>query len=153
VAKAPPPKPGIEPPGVGFGMLRGRLPWPTDGKIVAGYGAQVHPRFGTRTFRSGVDIEAAQGTEVGAVYAGHVIYTGWFKGYGNLIILDHGNDYFTLYAHVAEILVREGDDVRQGQRIGTVGDTGSLAGPRLYFEVRYQGRPQDPEQWLRQTRS
>jgi septal ring factor EnvC (AmiA/AmiB activator) len=152
LAKTPPPKPGVEPPGVGFGTLRGRLPWPTDGKIVAAFGAQVHPRFGTRTFRNGVDIEAAQGTGVGAVYAGHVIYTGWFKGYGNLIILDHGHEYFTLYAHVAEILVKEGDDVRQGQKIGSVGDTGSLTGPRLYFEVRYQGKPQDPEQWLRQTR-
>lgn len=152
VAKAPPPKPGIEPPGAGFGTLRGRMPWPTDGKIVAAYGAQVHPRFGTRTQRNGVDIEAPQGTDVGAVYPGHVIYTGWFKGYGNLIILDHGNEYFTLYAHVAEILVKEGDDVRQGQRIGSVGDTGSLTGPRLYFEVRYQGKPQDPEQWLRQQR-
>ena len=152
LAKVPPPKPGVETPSTGFGTLRGRLPWPTDGKIVAAFGAQVHPRFGTRTFRSGVDIEAAQGTEVGAVYAGHVIYTGWFKGYGNLIILDHGGEYFTLYAHVAEILVKEGEDVRQGQRIGSVGDTGSLTGPRLYFEVRYQGKPQDPEQWLRQTR-
>ena len=81
---------------------------------------------------------------------GHVVYTGWFKGYGNLIILDHGNEYYTLYAHVAEMLVKEGDDVRPAQRIGTVGDTGSLVGPRLYFEVRYQGKPQDPEQWLRQ---
>jgi septal ring factor EnvC (AmiA/AmiB activator) len=152
VAKAPPPKPGIESPGPGFATLRGRLPWPTDGKIVAAFGAQVHPRFGTRTYRNGVDIEAAQGTEVGAVYAGHVIYTGWFKGYGNLIILDHGNDYYTLYAHVAEVLVKEGDEVRQGQRIATVGDTGALTGPRLYFEVRYQGKPQDPEQWLRQQR-
>ena len=152
IAKAPPPKPGIETPGAGFGGLRGRLPWPTEGKIVTAFGAQVHPRFGTRTYRNGVDIEAAQGTEVGAVFAGHVIYTGWFKGYGNLIILDHGNDYYTLYAHVADILVKEGDDVRQGQRIATVGDTGSLAGPRLYFEVRYQGKPQDPEQWLRQQR-
>jgi septal ring factor EnvC (AmiA/AmiB activator) len=153
-ARVPPPKPGVEPPspGVGFGSLRGRLPWPTDGKIVTTFGAQVHPRFGTRTYRNGVDIEAAQGTEVGAVHAGHVIYSGWFKGYGNLIILDHGNDYFTLYAHVADILVKEGEDVRQGHRIGTVGDTGSLAGPRLYFEVRYQGKPQDPEQWLRQQR-
>ena len=152
MAKVPPPKPGIEPPGTGFGTLRGRLPWPADGKIVAAFGAQVHPRFGTRTFRSGVDIEAAQGTDVGAVYAGHVIYTGWFKGYGNLIILDHGHEYFTLYAHVAEILVKEGEDVRQGQRIGSVGDTGSLTGPRLYFEVRYQGKAQDPEQWRRQVR-
>jgi septal ring factor EnvC (AmiA/AmiB activator) len=150
LAKVPPPKGGIEPPAVGFGNLRGRLPWPTEGRIVTGFGAQVHPRFGTRTFRNGVDIEAAVGREVAAVHAGHVVYTGWFKGYGNLIILDHGNEYYTLYAHVAEIEAKEGEDVRAGQRIGTVGDTGSLAGPRLYFEVRYQGKPQDPEQWLRQ---
>jgi len=148
-AKAPPPGPGIELPGVGFGTLRGRLPWPTDGRVVAPFGAQVHPRFGTRTFRSGVDIEATDGTGVAAVYGGHVVYTGWFKGYGNLIILDHGNEYYTLYAHVSETAVKEGDDVRQGQRIGSVGDTGSLSGARLYFEVRYQGKPQDPEQWLR----
>jgi murein hydrolase activator len=150
LARVPPPKSGIEPPGIGFGALKGRLPWPTEGRIVTGFGAQVHPRFGTRTFRNGVDIEAAVGREVLAVHGGHVIYTGWFKGYGNLIIVDHGNEYYTLYAHIADIEAKEGEDVRQGQRIGTVGDTGSLAGPRLYFEVRYQGKPQDPEQWLRQ---
>jgi len=150
LARIPPPKGGIEAPAVGFGALKGRLPWPTEGKIVTGFGAQVHPRFGTRTFRNGVDIEAAVGREVLAVHGGHVIYTGWFKGYGNLIIVDHGNEYYTLYAHIADIEAKEGDDVRQGQRIGTVGDTGSLVGPRLYFEVRYQGKPQDPEQWLRQ---
>ena len=150
LARVPPPKGGIAPPGVGFGGLRGRMPWPTEGRIIAAFGAQVHPRFGTRTFRNGVDIEANEGRDVAAVYGGHVIYTGWFKGYGNLIILDHDNEYYTLYAHMAEIGVREGDDVRQGQRLGTVGDTGSLEGPRLYFEVRYQGKPQDPEQWLRQ---
>jgi septal ring factor EnvC (AmiA/AmiB activator) len=150
LARVPPPKPGVAPPAVGFGNLRGRLPWPTDGRIIAAFGAQVHPRFGTRTFRNGVDIEANSGLEVAAVFGGHVIYTGWFKGYGNLIILDHDNEYYTLYAHMADISVKEGEDVRQGQRIGTVGDTGSLEGPRLYFEVRFQGKPQDPEQWLRQ---
>ena len=150
LARVPPPKGVAIPPGAGFGNLRGRLPWPTEGRIISAFGAQVHPRFGTRTFRNGVDIEANEGRDVAAVYGGHVIYTGWFKGYGNLIILDHDNEYYTLYAHIAEIGVKEGDDVRQGQRIGTVGDTGSLEGPRLYFEVRYQGKPQDPEQWLRQ---
>jgi len=149
-AKIPPPKRTPEAPAVGFGTLRGRLPWPTDGRIVASFGAQVHPRFGTRTFKNGVDIEASEGREVAAVATGHVIYTGWFKGYGNLVILDHDNEYYTLYAHMAEIGVKEGDDVRVGQRVGTVGDTGSLEGPRLYFEVRYQGKPQNPEAWLRQ---
>ena len=150
LAKIPPPaKPGIETPAVGFGTLRGRLPWPTEGRVVSAFGAQVHPRFGTRTFRNGVDIEPGEGRDVSAVFAGHVVYTGWFKGYGNLIILDHDNEYYTLYAHVADILVKEGDDVKQGQRIATVGDTGSLEGTRLYFEVRFEGKPQNPEQWLR----
>jgi septal ring factor EnvC (AmiA/AmiB activator) len=150
-ARVPPPKTGpTDSPSAGFAALRGRLPWPAEGRIVTTYGAQKHPRFGTRTFRNGVDIEAGEGRDVTSVYTGQVIYTGWFKGYGNLVILDHDNDYYTLYAHLAEIQVKEGDDVRQGQRIGTVGDTGSLEGPRLYFEVRHQGKPQDPEQWLRQ---
>jgi murein hydrolase activator len=150
LAKVPPARSAPDTSGTGFGALRGRLPWPADGRVVATFGARVHPRFGTRTFRNGVDIEAVEGNVVAAVYAGHVIYTGWFKGYGNLIILDHDNEYYTLYAHIADIQVKEGDDVQQGQRIGTVGETGSLEGPRLYFEVRHQGKPENPEQWLRQ---
>ncbi len=149
VARVPPGLPG-DAPRTGFGALRGRLPWPADGRVVSAFGPQVHPRFGTRTFRNGVDIAAPEGTGITAVYGGHVVYTGWFKGYGNLIILDHGNDFYTLYAHIAEIGVKEGEDVRQGQKIGTVGETGSLAGARLYFEVRYQGRALDPADWLRQ---
>ncbi|HET6367563.1 MAG TPA: peptidoglycan DD-metalloendopeptidase family protein [Pseudomonadales bacterium] len=145
---APRPAPG-DLGGPGLASLRGRLAWPAEGKVVGEYGAQVHPRFGTRTFRNGIDIEVAEGTDIKAVYPGHVVYTGWFRGYGNLIIVDHGGEYYTLYAHAAEIKVAEGDDVRQGQAIGTVGDTGSLQGPRLYFEVRHQGKPQDPAQWLR----
>src|SRR5262245_62662360 len=148
VAKAPPSTDGA-PPRVGFGTLRGRLPWPTEGRIVAAFGPQVHPRFGTKTFRNGIDIEAQEGTEVSAVYAGNVVYTGWFKGYGNLIILDHGNDYFTLYAHIADILVKEGDEVRQGHRIGTVGDKGSLAGRGLYLEVCYSSKTKEQDVWSR----
>ena len=152
LSKIPPPqrpRPGDTTPGVGFGALRGRLLWPADGRVVGEYGPQVNPRFGTKTFRNGIDIEAAEGTAIMAVYPGHVVFTGWFRGYGNLIIVDHGNEYYTLYAHAADIRVAEGEDVKQGQAIGTVGDTGSLQGPRLYFEVRYEGKPQDPAQWLR----
>jgi len=147
-----PSRPGATPresSGPGLASVRGRLAWPAEGKVVAEYGAQVHPRFGTKTFRNGIDIEVAEGTDIKAVYPGHVVYTGWFRGYGNLIIVDHGGEYYTLYAHAADIKVNEGDDVKQGQSIGTVGDTGSLQGPRLYFEVRHQGKPQDPAQWLR----
>jgi septal ring factor EnvC (AmiA/AmiB activator) len=154
VAKLPPAgRPRAMPPtdslpGTGFGALRGRLLWPAEGKVVAEYGARIHPRFGTRTFRNGIDIGVPEGTNIAAVYGGHVLYTGWFRGYGNLIIVDHGGEYYTLYAHAAEIKVKEGDEVKQGQALGTVGDTGSLQGPRLYFEVRHEGKPQDPAQWL-----
>lgn len=146
---APPPDLAPGTPGTGFAGLRGRLAWPADGRVVGEYGAQVHPRFGTKTFRNGIDIDVAEGTGIAAVASGHVLYTGWFRGYGNLIIVDHGGEYYTLYAHASNIRVAEGDEVKQGQVIGTVGDTGSLQGPRLYFEVRHGGRPQDPAQWLR----
>jgi septal ring factor EnvC (AmiA/AmiB activator) len=135
--------------GTGFASLRGRLAWPADGRVVGEYGAQVHPRFGTKTFRNGIDIDVAEGASITAVASGQVLYTGWFRGYGNLIIVDHGGEYYTLYAHASNIRVAEGDEIKQGQAIGTVGDTGSLQGPRLYFEVRHGGRPQDPAQWLR----
>jgi septal ring factor EnvC (AmiA/AmiB activator) len=146
-SRSAPPADGV--PGTGFAALRGRLAWPAEGRIVGEYGAQVNPRFGTKTFRNGIDIDVAEGTSIVAVASGQVLYTGWFRGYGNLIIVDHGGEYYTLYAHVADVRVAEGDDVRQGQTIGTVGDTGSLQGPRLYFEVRHSGKPQDPSQWLR----
>jgi len=134
---------------VGLGTLRGRLPWPTEGRIVAGFGRQVHPRFGTETVRHGVDIEAEEGAIIRAVHSGAVLYRGWLRGYGNLIILDHGQGYYTLYAHASEVVVEEGERVKVGQGIARVGETGSVDGPRLYFEVRYQGRAEDPQVWLR----
>jgi len=153
VAKVPPPsrpaRPAPGDAGPGVASLRGRLAWPADGRVVAEYGPQVNPRFGTKTFRNGIDIEAGEGSNIAAVFPGQVVYTGWFRGYGNLIIVDHGGEYYTVYAHAADIRVTEGDEVKQGQIIGTVGDTGSLQGPRLYFEVRHEGKPQDPTQWLR----
>lgn len=156
VAKIPPPSsrppktpPAEGTPGAGLGAMRGRLEWPAPGRVIEEYGLRVNPRFGTKTFRNGIDIEAGEGADIHVVFPGHVLYTGWFRGYGNLIIVDHGSEYYTLYAHVAEMKVAEGDDVKQGQVIGTVGDTGSLQGPRLHFEVRYQGKPQDPAHWLR----
>ena len=77
-----------------------------------------------------------------------MLYADWFKGYGRLIVLDHGEGYYTVYAHAAEILVRIGDRAAKGQSIGLVGTSGSVAGSQLYFEVRHRGRPQDPIAWL-----
>lgn len=149
VARARPPSaPPLET-AKGLGRERGQLPWPTEGRIVAEFGPQTHPRFGTETLRSGVDIEAPEGTPIRAVASGSVAYRGWLKGYGNLVVLDHGDGYHTLYAHAAQVLVDEGDQVKDGAVIGRVGETGSVDGPRLYFEVRYQGRAEDPQVWLR----
>ena len=147
VARATPaPAPG---PAVGFGRERGQLPWPTEGRVVASFGRETHPRFGTETVRTGIDIEAPEGTPIRAVAPGSVAYRGWLKGYGNLLVLDHGDGYHTLYAHASQILVDEGDQVKGGELIGRVGETGSVEGPRLHFEVRSQSRAEDPQLWLR----
>jgi len=144
-------------PAVGLGRERGQLPWPTDGRVVTVFGREVHPRFGTEIVRRGIEIEAAPGAPVRAVASGAVLYRGWLRGYGNLVILDHGQGYYTLYAHATEVLADEGDTVRAGQAIARIGggagaragEPDGAEGPRLYFEVRYQGRAEDPQLWLR----
>ncbi len=128
--------------------LRGRLPWPTAGQVVSAFGRQEHPRFRTVTFNRGVGIRATAGEEIRAVHRGTVAFADWFQGYGRLAILDHGEGLFTLYAHLADLLVRAGQEVKAGQLIGTVGESGSLDGPQLYFEIRVGGKPEDPLAWL-----
>lgn len=131
-----------------FASLRGRLPWPTPGTLASTFGRQEHPRYRTVTFNRGIEINAPEGQQIVAVSNGTVLYADWFKGYGRLIVLDHGEGYYTVYAHAAEILAKIGDEVAKGQPIGLVGNTGSVNGSQLYFEVRHRGRPQDPIAWL-----
>jgi septal ring factor EnvC (AmiA/AmiB activator) len=131
-----------------FERLRGKLPWPANGTLASTFGRQEHPRFRTVTFNRGIEITAPQGRDIVAVAEGTVIYADWFKGYGRLVILDHGSGYFTLYAHASDIVVKAGDAVSGGQVIAKVGDSGSLEGPQLYFELRHKGKPQDPLAWL-----
>jgi len=131
-----------------FTRLRGKLPWPANGALASTFGRQEHPRFRTVTFNRGIEITAPEGRNIVAVAEGTVIYADWFKGYGRLVILDHGSGYFTLYAHASDLLVKVGDAVSGGQAIATVGDSGSLEGPQLYFELRHKGKPQDPLAWL-----
>lgn len=134
--------------GSAFAILRGKLPWPTEGVLTSTFGRREHPRFKTVTFNKGIEIKAPEGREIVAVHNATVLYADWFKGYGRLLILDHGGGYFTIYAHASELLVKAGDRVSKGQVIARVGDSGSLEGPKLYFELRYQGKPQDPLAWL-----
>lgn len=133
----------------GFGRLRGNLPRPVDGTIEVGFGPIVDPRFKTVIVQKGLDIRAEAGREVRAVAPGRVAHAGWFKGYGNLVIVDHGEGYHSLVAHLASMRTAMGEDVQAGVVLGTVGDTGSLKGPYLYFEIRERGRPIDPRPWLR----
>ncbi|HZZ85710.1 MAG TPA: M23 family metallopeptidase [Anaeromyxobacteraceae bacterium] len=132
----------------GFRALRGRLPAPVDGTLELGYGKVVEPTFNTVTLHKGVDLRAPRGSPVRAVAAGRVAWAGWFKGYGNLVIVDHGEGYHTLVAHLASMSTATGEEVAQGALLGTVGDTESAKGPFLYFEVRERGRPVDPRGWI-----
>lgn len=132
----------------GFGALRGKLPRPVSGIVEVGFGKVVNPRFNTVTVQKGLDIRAAAGTPVRAVAEGTVAYAGALRGYGNLLILDHGDGYHTLMAHLSSITSELGGMVLPGDVVGEVGDTGSLKGAYLYFEVRKSGQAVDPAPWL-----
>lgn len=129
-------------------MFEGEIGWPVEGRLDGHFGTQLHPRYKTVTVRNGIEIDAPPGTPVNAVYDGEVVYAAWFQGYGNLIILQHPGDMHSLYGYLSDFQVQRGERVTRGEPIGFVGDTGSLGGPRLYFEIRVGGRPVDPEKWL-----
>jgi len=129
---------------------RGRLAWPLEGRIVTAFGTERHPDFNTVVMNKGVEIAPVQGRSlILAVHPGKVVYADYFQGYGNLLIIDHGLTYYTLYGHCSEFLAAVGDMVRAGQPVAVVGDTGSLKGECLYFEIRYKTRALDPLQWLK----
>jgi septal ring factor EnvC (AmiA/AmiB activator) len=131
-----------------FRDYKGLLKMPVKGKIVSLFGKFKNTRYDVLNFRSGIEIQTERGEPIQAVYRGKILYADWFKGYGNMIILDHGDSYYTVYAHIEEIFKTAGDVVEAGEVMATVGDTGSMTGPKLYFEVRHHGKPLDPMQWL-----
>ncbi|MFH0933544.1 MAG: peptidoglycan DD-metalloendopeptidase family protein [Nitrospirota bacterium] len=133
----------------GFSGLKGKLSWPVEGKIAIRYGSQNDPQFNTPVFRSGIFIQTGDDISAKAVYTGKVVFAEWFKGYGQLMIVNHGDGYHTLYGSLSEIFSKAGDIINVGQVIGRVGNSGILNAPGLYFEVRYKGKPLDPLQWLR----
>ncbi|MDP2688842.1 MAG: peptidoglycan DD-metalloendopeptidase family protein [Deltaproteobacteria bacterium] len=132
----------------GFAAMKGRLAMPVAGKVVSPYGRVTHPRFQTVTFNNGIVIEAPLGAPVKSVYGGKAVYVGWLKGYGQVVIIDHGGGFYTLFAYLSEALKQRGDDVGKGDDIGLVGDTGPRASGGLYFEIRQKGVPRDPLAWL-----
>ncbi len=135
--------------GKGFAMLKGKLLFPVSGKIISRYGNQIDPKLNTVTFQKGIEISTKRGKEIKAIYEGKVIYADWLKGYGNIIIIDHGGSYYSLSAHLSEIYKSVGDRAEAGEVIALSGDTGSLKGHCLYFELRHHGKPLNPLHWLR----
>ena len=133
----------------GFGSQRGRLSTPASGAIVSSFGKHKHPEFNSFTFNNGITIAASMNADIKAVFDGEVIFAEKFKGYGNMLIIDHGGGYFTLYAHTSRINRKVGSSVRKNEVVAQVGDTDSTDGAKLYFEIRYQGKPVDPGPWLR----
>jgi septal ring factor EnvC (AmiA/AmiB activator) len=134
--------------GVPFSSLRGQLEAPVAGPLLRGFGRVLDQEFRTETFRKGVDFAVEIGDPVYSVADGEVRFAGWFRGYGKLVIIDHREDYFTVSGHLEAIEVEVGDQLRGGDRIGRAGETGSLSGPRLYFEIRKGSGALDPADWL-----
>jgi murein DD-endopeptidase MepM/ murein hydrolase activator NlpD len=132
----------ILPPGTG------QLMYPTIGPVTSNFGWRTHPILGTERFHSGIDFGADYGSLIYASAQGRVIYADWYGGYGNAVIIDHGNGMTTLYGHCSEIYVKDGDVVEKGQPISAVGSTGFSTGPHLHFELRANGEPVDPAAYL-----
>lgn len=126
----------------------GQLMYPTIGPVTSNFGWRTHPILGTERFHSGIDFGADYGSLIYASESGRVIYADWYGGYGNAVIIDHGNGITTLYAHCSELYVKDGDVVAKGQPISAVGSTGFSTGPHLHFELRANGEPIDPSAYL-----
>ncbi len=133
----------------GFGSQRGRFSLPAAGEVVSRFGKHKHPEFNSYTFNNGITISSSMNAEIKAVFDGEVIFADRFKGYGNMLIIDHGGGYFTLYAHTSRINKKVGSTVRKNDVVANVGDSDSPSGAQLYFEIRYQGKPIDPGPWFK----
>jgi septal ring factor EnvC (AmiA/AmiB activator) len=138
--------------GKGFSKLKGKLPWPVIGRVAIPYGPQRDPQFETPVFRNGIHIRTSADADARAVHSGKVIFAEWFKGFGQLVIVNHGGGYHSLYGNLSEIFSHVGDIIKRNQVIGKVGTSGILNAPGLYFEIRYKGKPLDPSQWLQRKR-
>lgn len=137
------------PSGKKFSKMKGKLNFPVKGKILSRFGRREFPELHTFTFQKGVEIKAPLGNKIKAVFEGKVVFADWFKGYGYMIIIDHGDNYYTLAAHASKLIKSVGDTVYEGETVALVGDTNSIKGPCLYFEIRHHGKPTNPLKWLK----
>jgi len=126
----------------------GSFLWPVKGKVVSFFGRQKHPTFNTYVNKKGIEIQAREGSPIRSISAGKIVYADWLKGYGLVVIVDHTNGFYSLYAHASKLLVAEGNAVTMGQMIGHTGETGATEDDTLYFELRKGTTPIDPLKWL-----
>jgi septal ring factor EnvC (AmiA/AmiB activator) len=127
------------------------LETPVNAAVVSFFGKEFVSRLDSYLFNKGIRFSSDIGQAVRAVFSGEVIYSDWFRGYGRVIIISHGDGYYSIYSHLSELLKNSGDDVNRGDIVAKSGDTGSLTGPSLYFEIRHKGHSLDPLDWLEPT--
>lgn len=140
-------------PAVGsFSASKGLLIMPVKGKITTTFGPYKPPGENVELFRKGVDIQATPESRVSAVFAGTVVYAEWFKGYGNMLIIDHGEGYFTVYARLGKMYKSVNNVVLGGETIGEINSDSGISGSELYFEIRHHAQPQNPTVWLTKNR-
>jgi len=139
-------------PGSNFADMKGALNMPVKGKIISRFGSHKNSHFNVVKFQSGINIKADRGEPIRAVGAGKTMFSSWLKGYGNLLVINHGNHYYTVYAHLEEIFKVKDETVEKGEVIATVGDTGSITGFGLHFEVRHYGKSLNPLTWIKKDK-
>ncbi len=132
-----------------FGKLKGKLNWPVRGRVIHKFGRYKSSLTGSVILNNGIDIRAKQGSPVRVVHSGVAVLVTLMGGIGNVVVVDHNDGYYTVYAHLDEVYVTEGQFVESGSVIGTVGESGSMEGPKLFFAVHKGSKPQNPLRWLR----
>ena len=133
---------------LGFATQKGRLAPPAQGTVTTLFGKSVQEKFGITTFANGIDIKTAPGTKITAIYDGKVIYAKFLRGYGNLLIIDHGQQYLSLVSRAAKFFKDEGDTVARGEEVGIMSDQEGLLGEGLHFEIRHGTTPENPLLWI-----
>ncbi len=128
---------------------KGKLNWPVQGNVMHGFGRYKNPELKTVLNNTGIDIKVLKGSQVRCIFSGVVSLITYLSGFGNTIIVDHNDGYYSVYAHIEQIFVNPGEFVEDGAVIGTVGETGSLEGPKLHFEIYGNDKPLNPKTWLK----
>ena len=132
-----------------FPKLKGGLDWPAEGRVITKFGRQWNPKLKTTTENPGIDIKGKPGSEIRAVLGGVVTTITFIRGFGTTVIIDHGGGFYTVYSHVTNVETSEDSQVRQGDIIAYMGDSGSINGSQLHFEIWGEGKKLNPEYWLK----